>query len=82
MESKLQNEIKNCNNKRLLDSYYKENKIKKIKLYELEAKVNKLKEEINNTDKKIQKVCEHNWERTIVYGERTSYECLKCGLYR
>ena len=82
MESKFNNEVKNCNNKRLLDSYCKENIIKKKKLYELETEVNKLKEEINNTNNKIQKICEHDWERIIVYGERTSYECIKCGLYR
>ena len=29
----------------------------------------------------IQELCEHEWEREIVYGEPTSYECFKCGLW-
>ena len=40
-----------------------------------------IKVQINENVNKIQQLCKHAYEPEVVYGERTSYICTKCGLY-
>jgi len=70
------------NNETKIIKYNLENNKKRKLLNELEEKMKIIKKEINITDEKIQKICVHDWERIIIYGDPTSYECVKCGLWR
>lgn len=80
------------NNHKIYDNKYKfnileqENKKKRKLIDNLNNEVKKLELEINENVNKIQKFCAHNyehncWETIICYGERTSYECIKCGFW-
>ena len=64
-----------------------ENKIKLLKdfnkiLYDdldnLKDVVKKKEELIQKNNKEIQKLCNHDYEREVEYGERTRYCCKKC----
>ena len=54
-------------------------KRKKIKV--LEKEIEELNTSIEINTRKKQKLCEHDWETIIVYGDPTSYECKKCNLW-
>ena len=70
------------NNETKIKKYNLENTKKRKILYDLEVQMKKIKKEINVNEEKIQKICVHEWETIIIYGDPTSYECLKCGLWR
>ena len=57
-------------------------KKKRKKLNDLEEQIKKLKNDIESDTKNIQNLCDHDWETVIMYGDPTSYECKKCGLWR
>ena len=48
----------------------------------LSRKMEEIKVQINENVNKIQQLCKHVYEPEVVYGERTSYICTKCGHYR
>jgi len=52
---------------------------KNNELYKLENDIINIKNEIDLLNKKRYKVCNHKWEICVVYGERTTYDCLNCG---
>ena len=45
-------------------------------------KMEEIKEQINENVHKIQQLCMHVYVPEVVYGERTTYICSKCGHYR
>ena len=59
----------------------RENNVEKYNnIKELEEKINIIKQEILHNKLKIQKLCQHKYERISEYGERTCNVCYKCGL--
>ena len=51
---------------------------------QLNAKIYELKKTITNNEKKIWKLCEHNWERdyTVAFDDHIKHYCKKCLLWR
>jgi uncharacterized protein (UPF0218 family) len=74
--------IDNLCKKNNLDKLYNDNSLKRKKINELKNEIKKMKTKIYENTEKIQKLCEHKWETIIVYGDPTSYECIKCGVWR
>jgi len=64
-----------------IDKLYDDNSKKRKQINELEKQIKKIKKKMDKNRENIQELCEHEWEREIVYGEPTSYECFKCGLW-
>ena len=58
------------------------NKINKKyqELNENEKVIKNIKAEIELLRRKLQENCNHKWEMCVVYGERTSYDCIYCNL--
>ena len=50
----------------------------------LQKNISKLKQEINNNEREIYKICEHCWEYDTSVGpyDRIKYNCTKCGLWK
>jgi len=48
----------------------------------LSRKMEEIKAHINENVHKIQQLCMHVYVPEVVYGERTTYICSKCGYYR
>lgn len=71
--------MENINEKKIND-LKNDNEKKRKQIDEFEESIKKLKTNINKNYTEIQNLCEHKWNIDSCYGERTSYECQKCGL--
>ena len=68
-------------NKQLIIEIKNQNKKIYLEIEKLEEMKKLLIHKIQENEKKIQDSCSHEWEREVVYGERTQYVCIHCGLY-
>jgi len=68
-------------NKQSIIDIRNQNKKIYLEIGKLEEMKKILIQKIEANKKKIQDSCEHVWEGNVVYGERTQYICIHCGLY-
>ena len=54
------------------------NQILYNEIFNLKKLIKQKEEIIKKNDEKIQQLCIHDYERDVVYGERTRYCCKKC----
>lgn len=79
METPRTNGMKNFEAETLI----RENRLMKKKIFDMEKKINGLKQKIKNNEPLIFKKCNHEWEYDpSAYMDRTKYFCKKCTLWR
>ena len=63
---------------------YNQIEIMKSSIYDYEKNIDKLKDSIKASEKKLWKLCSHEWEydSSCNFDDRTKYFCKKCKLWR
>jgi hypothetical protein len=53
-------------------------------IYKMEREISKRKKQIKESEKKLFKICDHEWEYDTSRGpyERIKYQCTKCNLWK
>ena len=65
-----------------IDTIKQENADLLVKINDIEKILTEYRVQYQNNIEKIQSFCEHDFDKYIIYGERPTYCCKLCGVYR
>ena len=71
-------DFENKKKEALIKNFKQENEKKRKRVNYLTNELESINNEIQKNINKIQNLCNHEWDMIVVYGDPTSYECIKC----